>query len=83
MPAGATSPLKVESLNPGSADSWIVGTSGSTAERLSVVTASARSLPARMCGSEVRHLVEAQHDVSAHEIDDRGRGALVLDVAAA
>jgi hypothetical protein len=39
----------VETSNPGNADSASVGNSGAVAERLAVVTASARSLPAFTC----------------------------------
>ncbi|SDH74844.1 hypothetical protein SAMN05444748_102305 [Variovorax sp. OV700] len=48
VPAGASTPTHVpmsKPLSPASSS----GTSGSTAERLAVVTASARSLPPLMC----------------------------------
>ena len=49
VPAGNTQPCSPSDsiLNPASA---IVGTSGSEGERFAVVTASARTLPLRICG---------------------------------
>ncbi|MNS52612.1 hypothetical protein D3C72_853330 [compost metagenome] len=49
--AGARMPNHVPISKPFRPASSMVGTSGSTLERLAVVTASARSLPALMCGS--------------------------------
>src|SRR5438128_378921 len=50
VPAGARIPYHEPASYPGSPDSASVGTSGSNAERFFPVTASARSLPALMCG---------------------------------
>jgi hypothetical protein len=50
--AGASAPNQVVTSKPGSAASDSVGTSGSAAERFAVVTASARSFPDLMCGSD-------------------------------
>ena len=49
--AGASTPNQVPMSKPFRPASSSVGTSGSADERLAVVTASARSLPALMCGS--------------------------------
>lgn len=51
VPAGASTPNQVPMSKPFKPASSSVGTSGSAPERLPVVTASARSLPALMCGS--------------------------------
>src|SRR5215475_1281908 len=50
VPAGAPIAAQVRHSNPGTPASVIVGTSGSSGERLGLGTASARSLPALMCG---------------------------------
>ena len=49
--AGATSPCQLVASNPLRPSSSIVGMSGRTALRLSVVTASGRTLPEWMCGT--------------------------------
>ena len=49
--AGPKMPYHEVTSKPGSPVSATVGTSGSAGERVAVVTASGRSLPALMCGS--------------------------------
>ena len=49
--AGASTPNQVPMLKSFRPASCSVGTSGSALERVAVVTASGRSLPALMCGS--------------------------------
>src|SRR5436190_23717553 len=51
VPVGASTPNHDEASKPGIPDSATVGTLGSAAARVNEVTASARSLPALMCGS--------------------------------
>ena len=51
--AGATNPYQLLTSKPGMPASIMVGNSGTSAERFAVVTASARSLPLRMCCSDV------------------------------
>src|SRR5207253_8074722 len=53
VPAGAKTPCQDPTSNPATPDSASVGTSGATDERLAVVTASARSLPAFASGHAV------------------------------
>src|SRR5207253_8858280 len=53
VPAGANTPCQEPTSNPATPDSASVGTSGATDERLAVVTASARSLPAFASGHAV------------------------------
>jgi hypothetical protein len=52
VPAGARTPNHDYASYPGSPASAIVGTSGSAGARARDVTASARSLPALICGSD-------------------------------
>jgi hypothetical protein len=56
VPAGTITPNQVVRSNPGSPDSAMVGSSGTAGERASVVTASARSLPALTLGSALARL---------------------------
>src|SRR6476469_915272 len=51
VPAGAASVSHVYDSNPGSPDSAIVGTCGTTALRLALETPSARMRPDFICGS--------------------------------
>jgi len=51
VPAGAMTPWKAPSLNPGTPDSEIVGISGATVERFAPEVASARAFAAFTCGS--------------------------------
>ncbi len=52
MRAGARMPYHCVESKPGTAASAIVGNSGTIGERFAPVTASARTLPARICGSD-------------------------------
>ena len=51
--------------------------SGSASERVAVVTASARSLPALMCSIDARHGVEHDLHLPAEQIGQRGRPAAI------
>ena len=54
--------------------------SGSTSERVAVVTASARSLPALMYSIDARHGGEKDLHLSAEQIGERGRAAAIRHV---
>ena len=51
--------------------------SGSASERVAVVTASARSLPALMCSIDAGKLIEHDLHLSAEQIGERGRCAAI------
>ena len=54
VPAGTRTPFHEVASKRGTPASAIVGTSGITAERFALLTASARILPERTCGDTAR-----------------------------
>ena len=54
--------------------------SGSASERVAVVTASARSLPALMCSIDAGMAAEHDLHLSAEQIGERGRRAAIRHV---
>ena len=80
VPAGANTPCHEPTSKPGNPDSASVGTSGAIDERLAVVTASARSLPALASGQRGRDVVEGHRHLAAHHVLQRRRAALVGNV---
>ena len=62
---GASSPYQIPTLKPVRPDSSSVGTSGTTGERSSPVTPSARSLPALTCCSEDAMLANSTNAVES------------------
>ena len=76
-PAGTTIAVHSAASQPGTPASATVGMSGSMTLRFSLMVASARSLPSRMCCERRRDGADRKLDAALHQVEHRLRAAAV------